>query len=115
MGYSPSGRVRVGHDCVTEHACVRCISPDPLLGTGQMDCCCLVAKFCPTLCDPMDCSTPGFPVLHYLLEFVQTHGYYVGDAIQPSVSSSVVLFSPCLQSLLASGSFLMSQFFTSSG
>ena len=34
-------------------------------------CCCSVAKSCPTLCDPMDCSRPGFPVLHHLLEFVQ--------------------------------------------
>ena len=36
-------------------------------------CCYPVAKSCPTLCDPMDCSTPGFPVLHHLLESVQTH------------------------------------------
>ena len=36
-------------------------------------CCCSVAKSCPTLCDPMDCSTPGLPVLHYLPEFAQTH------------------------------------------
>ena len=43
----------------------------------------LVAKFCPTLCDPMDCSTPDFPV-HYLLEFAQTHVHWVRDAIQPS-------------------------------
>ena len=35
-------------------------------------CCCLVTKLCPTLCDSMDCSTPGFPVLYYLLEFAQT-------------------------------------------
>ena len=35
------------------------------------------------LCDPVDCSTPGFPVLHYLLEFAQTHGHWVDDAIQP--------------------------------
>ena len=35
-------------------------------------------------CDPMDCSTPGFPVLHYLSEFAQTHVLCVGDAIQPS-------------------------------
>ena len=34
-------------------------------------CCCSVAKSCPTLCNPMDCSTPGFPVLHYLPEFAQ--------------------------------------------
>jgi len=38
----------------------------------------------PTLCDPMDCSMLGFPVLYYLLEFLQTHVYWVGDAIQPS-------------------------------
>ena len=39
---------------------------------------------CPTLCDPMDCSTPGFPVHHQLLELAQTHVHWVGDAIQPS-------------------------------
>ena len=47
-------------------------------------CCCSVAKLCPTLCDPMDCSTPVFPVLHSLLEFAQTHAHWVSDAIQPS-------------------------------
>ena len=36
-------------------------------------CCCSVAKSCPALCDPMDYSTPGSPVLHYLLEFAQIH------------------------------------------
>ena len=36
-------------------------------------CCCWITKLCPTPCDPIDCSSPGFPVLHYLLEFVQTH------------------------------------------
>ena len=46
--------------------------------------CCLVAQSCPTLCDNMDCSTPGFPVLHHLLEFAQTHVHRVSDAIQPS-------------------------------
>ena len=44
---------------------------------------CLVAQLCLTLCDNMDCSTPGFPVLHYLTEFVQTHVHWVNDAIQP--------------------------------
>ena len=43
-----------------------------------------VAQSCQTLCDPMDCSTPGFPVLHQLLEFTQTHVRWVSDAIQPS-------------------------------
>ena len=43
-----------------------------------------VAQSCPTLCDPMDCSTPGLPVHHQLPEFTQTHVHRVGDAIQPS-------------------------------
>ena len=44
-------------------------------------CCCSVTKLCPTLCNPMECSTPGFPALHYLQEFVQTHVHWVGEAI----------------------------------
>ena len=47
-------------------------------------CCCSVTQLCPTLCDSMDCSTPGFPVLHQLPELAQTHVHSVGDAIQPS-------------------------------
>ena len=43
--------------------------------------CCSVARSCLTLCNPMDCSTPGFPVLHHLLEFAQTHVHGAGDAI----------------------------------
>ena len=43
-----------------------------------------VAQSCLTLCDPMDCSTPGLPVHHQLPEFTQTHLYWVCDAIQPS-------------------------------
>ena len=46
--------------------------------------CCSVTKSCPALCNPMDCSTPGFPLLHHLSEFAQTHVHWVGDAIQPS-------------------------------
>ena len=42
-----------------------------------------VTQSCPTLCDPMDCSTPGFPVHHQLPELAQTHVPQVGDAIQP--------------------------------
>ena len=41
-------------------------------------------RLCLTLCDPMDCSTPAFPVLHYLPECAQTHVHWVNDAIQPS-------------------------------
>ena len=43
-----------------------------------------VAQSCPTLCDSMDCSMPGLPVHHQLLEFTQIHAHSVGDAIQPS-------------------------------
>ena len=42
------------------------------------------AQSCPTLCDPMNRSTPGLPVHHQFLEFTQTHVHRVGDAIQPS-------------------------------
>ena len=43
-----------------------------------------IAQLCPTLCDPMNCSTPGLPVHHQLPEFTQTHVHQVADAIQPS-------------------------------
>ena len=43
-----------------------------------------IAQSCLTLCNSMDCSTPGFPVHHQLLELAQTHVHRVGDAIQPS-------------------------------
>ena len=58
----------------------------------------------------MDCSTPGFPIHHQLLELTQTHVHRVGD---PTISSSAVPFSSHLQSFPALGSFPMSQFFTS--
>ena len=45
---------------------------------------CSVTKSFLTLWNPMDCSMPGFPVLYYLLEFVQTHVHCIGDVIQPS-------------------------------
>ena len=45
--------------------------------------CCSVTKSCQTLCDPMNCSTPAFPVLHYFPEFAQTHIHWVSDVIQP--------------------------------
>ena len=43
-----------------------------------------VTQLCPTLCEPMDCSTPGFPVQHQLPDLAQTHVHWVGDATQPS-------------------------------
>ena len=82
----------------------------PKLGNGLFVlrlyflCCCSVTKLCPTLWDLMNCSTPGFPVLHYLPEFAQTHVYWVSDAIKlshplfpllllPSVFPSIRVFS----------------------
>ena len=59
-----------------------------------------VAQSCPTLCNPMDYSTPGLPVHHQLLELTQTHVHWVGDAIQPShplSSSSLTLNLPSIR------------------
>ena len=67
----------------------------------------------PTLCKPMDCSMPGFPVHHQLPELPQTHVHWVSGAIQPS--HPVAPFSFYLQSFPPSGSFQMSQFFASGG
>ena len=47
-------------------------------------CCCSVSQPCPTRCNPMDCSTPCFPVLDHLLKLAQTHVHWVSDVIQPS-------------------------------
>ena len=64
--------------------------------------------------DPMDCSMPGFPVLHYLPELAQTHVHWVGDAIQPShTSSSPSPSSPNLSQ--HQGLFPVSQLFASAG
>ena len=58
------------------------------VGHGQPSpsCCCRcsVTQLCPTLCDPMNCSSPGLPVPHHLLEFAQVHVHCISDAIQPS-------------------------------
>ena len=55
-----------------------------------------VVQSCPTLCDPMDCSMPGLPVHHQLLESTQTHVHQVGDAIQPSHPLLSPLFLPSI-------------------
>ena len=69
--------------------------------------CCSVAQWCPTLCDPMDCSMPVFPVLHHLPEFTQIHGIQSSHPLIP--------FCSCLQFFPASGSFPLNQLFTSGG
>ena len=74
--------------------------------------CSSVAQLCPTVCDPMDCSTLGFPG-HQSLELAQTHIHQVSDGIPPSHPSSSS--SPPAFNFPASGSFPMSQFFASGG
>ena len=66
-----------------------------------------VTQSCPTLCNPMNCSTPGLPVHHQLPEFTQTHVYWIGEAIQPS--HPLLSSFPRPQPLPASESFPMSQ------
>ena len=73
-----------------------------------------VAQSCLTLCDPMNRSMPGLPVHHQLPE-VHSDSRPSSQWCHPPISSSVVLFSSCSQSLPASGSFQMSQFFASGG
>ena len=73
-----------------------------------------VTQSCPTLCDPMNRTTPGLPVYHQLLEFTQTYVHWVGDAIQPShplLPPSPSVFNLSFQS----GSFQMIQLFAWGG
>ena len=68
-----------------------------------------VAQMCLTLCYPMDCSTPGFPVHHQLLEVAQTHVHWVDDATQPSHPLLLPSIFPSIRD------FPVSQFFASAG
>ena len=71
-------------------------------GSWNRCCCCSVTKLCLTLCDPMNCSTPGFPV-HHLPELAQAHVHWVGDSVHlilycpplflPSIFPSIRVFS----------------------
>ena len=76
--------------------------------------CCSVTKSCPTLWDPMDCSTPGFPVLHYLPKFAQTHVHWISDGIQPSHPLSSP-FPPAFNLSQRQSIFPTSHLFTSGG
>ena len=73
-----------------------------------------VIQLCPTLCDPMDCRMPSFPVHRQLPELAQTQ-VHRSRWCHPTTSSSVVPFSSCPQCFPASASFPVSQFFTSGG
>ena len=76
--------------CIQQLTSVVCITwaLHPLAPSINCSCCCSVAKSCLTLSDPMDCSMPDFPDLHYLPEFAQTHVHWVSDATQSSHSLS---------------------------
>ena len=78
--------------------------PVPLCLPHPYFCCCSVTQSCTILCDAMDCSMPGFPVLHHLPQLAQTHIHHVGDTIQsscpllplfllPSILPSISVFS----------------------
>ena len=73
-----------------------------------------VTQLCPTLCDPMNHSTPVLPVHHQFPEFTQTQ-HPSSQWCHPAISSSVIPFSSCPQSLPASESFPMSQLFAWGG
>ena len=90
------------HTCETQNSCIK---------NGQFS---SVAQSWPTLCDPMNHSTPGLPVHHQFPESTQTHVQRVSEAIQPSHPLSFP-FSSCPQSLPASGSFPISQLFAWGG
>ena len=82
-------KIYLVYTCKKTPSCVYFSSPKLWLllvnRVSLMLCCCSsVAQSCPTLCDPMDYSMPGFPVPHHLLEFAQVHVHWVDDAIQPS-------------------------------
>ena len=70
----------------------------------------LVTQSCPTLCHPIDCSTPGLPVPSPSPEAC-LNSHPLSRWYHPTISSSVIPFSPCLQSFPASGPFLMSWLF----
>ena len=74
-----------------------------------------VAQSCPTLCNPMNHSTPDLPVHHQLPEFTQTHSCPSSQWCHPAISSSVIPFSSCPQYLPASESFPVSQLFAWGG
>ena len=108
MVYSPWGRKQLD---TTEWLSLHWLL-EFLVCRLTVPCCCSVAKLCLTLCDPTNCSTPGFPVLYYLLKFAQTHVHWISDVIQPShplSSSSPPTFS------LSQQSFPVNQLFASGG
>ena len=77
----PKHRQYPAVDVTSDRSKVQCCKDKYCIRSDQIR---SVAQLCPTLCDPMNCSTPGLPVHHQLTEFTQTHVHRVSDAIQPS-------------------------------
>ena len=86
--------------------------PLPLISQYNFRYACVCTQSCLSLCNPVDYSSPGFSVLHYLLEFVQIHAHWIGDAIQPSHPCRSLLILPSVLPGI-SESFPMSQLFIS--
>ena len=85
----PGKSTGVGCHCLLRYHCYRVLNTWTLHMKSELViylCCCSVTKLCPTLCDPMDGSRPGFSVLHYLPEFFQAHVHWFSVALQPSHS-----------------------------
>ena len=89
--------------------------PSALLTAGLSSSVSPVAQLCPALHDPTDRRTPGLPFHHQSPELTQTNSCPLSRWCHPTISSSFIPFSSRLQSFPESGSFPMSQFFTSSG
>ena len=99
---------------VVNYVLLSSAAEEPFLDSFSFCCCyCSVARLCLTLCDPMDCSTPGFPVLHY--PGVCSNSCALSRGCYLTLSCFATLSSFCLQSFPASGSFPVSQFFASGG
>ena len=80
-GWATVHGVAKRHDWATNTLLFTSYNSAPVIRSDQIR---SVAQSCPTLCDPMNCSTPGLPVHHQLSEFTETHILRVNDAIQPS-------------------------------
>ena len=88
VSYRPWGPKTIGQDLVTKW--------------HQWTSCCSVIKLCPSLSNPMDCSTPGFLAFHHLHQFAQAHVLWADDAIQPShslLSPSTLAFNLSLSTI----------------
>ena len=123
-GLQFTGSQRVWHDWATSltHSCIAgrfhiWATREPC---NRICFCYSVTQSCMTLCDPMDCSMPDFPVFHHFLELEMiesplTLSHPLSQWYYPIISSSVVPFSSCLQSSPAPGSCPVSQLSTSGG